>query len=410
LEPALTLSNASRNDDRSDISIHGGEVTDQEGSELQPWLKDFLLTWISRFGVFLAHHVTRPLIPLYLITFGASSTVIGAFMAVFTIMATTMRIPIGLLIDRIGRKPFLLYGIALFGIGNFGYIWAPSIALMIPGRILHGLGWSSSTTAVATIAADIVPMGRRGELMGYAGMASSLAAALGPVLGFALFHRFDYPGIFFGAGVLLVLSFIAGLSVTEPKRGEPVQHKSSHWLDTISVKETIHPAIAVAFLSFGHGGILTFLPIHALKLGLTNPGIWFGVYAACILLSRPIAGPLSDRISRRAVILPGLILNIAGILLLAMAASPNWLMAAAVVGGFGTGAAQPALMTVAVDQSAASRRGQSLAQFQLFYDLGIGIGSLTLGALLDLVDQDFSIMYFATAIVALMGLWLSWKK
>jgi MFS family permease len=93
-----------------------------------------------------------------------------------------------------------------------------------------------------------------------------------------------------------------------------------------------------------------------------------------------------------------------------MATSPNWLTAAAVVSGFGTGAAQPALMTVAVDQSTASRRGQSLAQFQLFYDLGIGIGSLTLGALLDLVDQDFSIMYLTTAIVAMIGLWLNWRK
>jgi MFS family permease len=246
--------------------------------------------------------------------------------------------------------------------------------------------------------------------MGFAGLASSLAAALGPVLGFALFYRFDYPGIFFGAGVLLVLSFIAALPVREPIRSQPVKRESAHWLDIIAVKETIHPAIAVAFLSFGHGGILTFLPIHALKLGLTNPGIWFGVYAACILLSRPIAGPLSDRISRRAVILPGLILNIAGILLLAVATSPGWLMAAAIVGGFGTGAAQPALTTVAVDQSAADRRGQSLAQFQLFYDLGIGIGSLTLGVLLDLVDQDFSIMYLATAFVALIGLWLSWRR
>jgi MFS family permease len=76
----------------------------------------------------------------------------------------------------------------------------------------------------------------------------------------------------------------------------------------------------------------------------------------------------------------------------------------------GTGAAQPALMTLAVDQSAAERRGQSLAQFQFFYDLGIGIGSLTLGALLDLVNQSFLIMYLATAAVALIGLWINWKR
>src|SRR5918994_1064449 len=164
-------------------------VPEHEQTSSEIWIKDFFFTWINRFSFFLAHHLTRPILPLYLITFGASSTVIGAFMAVFTITATVTRVPIGLLIDRIGRKPFLQYGAVLFTIGNFGYLWAPSIALMIPGRILHGLGWSGCTTAVATIAADIVPTARRGELMGYAGMASSLAAALGPVLGFALFHR-----------------------------------------------------------------------------------------------------------------------------------------------------------------------------------------------------------------------------
>jgi MFS family permease len=385
-------------------------VAEQTDSPTKPWLRDFTFTWISRFAVFLAHHVTRPLIPLYLITFGASSTVIGAVMATFTITATFMRVPIGMFIDRIGRRPFLLYGVVIFSVGNLGYLWAPSIALMIPCRLLHGLGWSGCTTAVTTIAADIVPQARRGEMMGYAGMASSVASALGPIIGFALFHRFDYPGAFLGAGALLLLAFGAALPLAEPPRARSSEPQPEGWLQTIAVKETIHPAIAIAFLSFGHGGILTFLPIHALKLELTNPGIWFAVYAACILLSRPVAGPLSDRVSRRAVILPGLILNIGGILLLAMADSPAWLMAAAVVGGFGTGAAQPALMTLAVDQSAADRRGQSLAQFQLFYDLGIGMGSLSLGALLDLVDQNFSIMYLVTAVVALIGLWLNWKQ
>src|SRR5262245_45570753 len=96
-------------------------VTEQGNSSTEAWLRDLFLAWISRFGIFLAHHVTRPLLPLYLITFGASSTVIGALMAAFTIVATVTRIPIGLSIDRVGRKPFLLSGIGLFTIGNFGY-------------------------------------------------------------------------------------------------------------------------------------------------------------------------------------------------------------------------------------------------------------------------------------------------
>jgi MFS family permease len=385
-------------------------VSEQDKAQEQKWLKDFLLTWISRLSIFLSHHVSRPILPLYLVTFGASSTVIGAVMAVFTVSTTVMRIPVGMLIDRVGRKPFLLGGIFLFTLGNFGYLWAPSILLMLPFRVVHGVGWSGCTTAVATLSADIVPQKRRGELMGYAGMASSLAGALGPVIGFALFQRFDYPGVFLGAGALLGLSFLVGIPV--PERQRPTQETvvKGGWLDTLVVRETLPTAIAVAFLSFGHGGILTFLPIHALAIGMNNPGIWFAIYAGSVLASRPIAGPISDRVSRRAVIIPGLLLNLAGICLLALSFAPSWLMVAAAIAGLGTGAAQPALMTVAVDRTSEQRRGQSLAQFQFFYDLGIGIGSLSLGALLDLVNQQFSIMYAATAVVAFLGLWIYWRR
>ena len=385
-------------------------VPEQKQTEFESWQKDFLFTWINRFSFFLAHHLTRPILPLYLVSFGASSTVIGAVMAVFTITATVMRIPVGLLIDRIGRKPFLIAGVALFAAGNFGYLWAPSILLMLPFRMLHGIGWSGCTTAVATLAADIAPQKRRGELIGYAAMASSLGGAIGPVAGFALLQRFEFSGVFLGAAALLFVSLILGAFVREPEHPPRNNQRELKWIDLLVIPETLLPAVAVAFLSFGHGGILTFLPIHALKLGLENPGLWFGLYALCLLLSRPVAGPLSDRISRRAVIIPGLILNLLGIGILALASSPAWLMAAAVVAGLGTGAAQPALMTVAVDQTSAQRRGQSMAQYQCFYDLGIGLGSLTLGAFLDLVDQNFSLMYAATAVVALIGLWIYWKR
>jgi MFS family permease len=384
-------------------------VPEQEQTPWEIWIKDFFFTWINRFSFFLAHHLTRPILPLYLVSFGASSTVIGAVMAVFTITATATRIPVGLLIDRIGRKPFLIAGVALFAVGNFGYLWAPGILLMLPFRMLHGVGWSGCTTAVATLAADIAPQKRRGELIGYAAMASSLGGAIGPVAGFALLQRFDFSGVFFGAAALLFVSLILAAFVKEPEHGPRNNHRQ-RWIDLLVIPETLLPALAVAFLSFGHGGILTFLPIHALKLGLENPGLWFGLYALCLLLSRPVAGPLSDRISRRAVIIPGLILNLLGIGILALASSPAWLMAAAVVAGFGTGAAQPALMTVAVDQTSPQRRGQSMAQYQCFYDLGIGLGSLTLGAFLDLVDQNFFLMYAATAVVALIGLSIYWKR
>src|SRR3990170_2108298 len=149
-------------------------VAERQQTESESWLKDFLFTWINRFSFFLAHHLTRPILPLYLVSFGASSTVIGAVMAVFTITATVMRIPVGLLIDRIGRKPFLIAGVALFAAGNFGYMWAPSILLMLPFRMLHGIGWSGCTTAVATLAPEFPPRNGAAGLSGFAPLPSAL--------------------------------------------------------------------------------------------------------------------------------------------------------------------------------------------------------------------------------------------
>src|SRR5687768_1849398 len=209
-------------------------VPEQKQTESESWLKDFVLTWINRFSFFLAHHLTRPILPLYLVSFGASSTVIGAVMAVFTITATVMRIPVGLLIDRIGRKPFLIAGVALFAVGNFGYLWAPGILLMLPFRMLHGVGWSGCTTAVATLAADIAPQKRRGELIGYAAMASSLGGAIGPVAGFALLQRFDFSGVFFGAAALLFVSLILAAFVKEPEHGPRNDHRQ-RWLDLLVI-------------------------------------------------------------------------------------------------------------------------------------------------------------------------------
>lgn len=378
-------------------------VTNPEPAESDEWIKDFLLTWIVRFNFFFSHHLTRPLLPLYLVSFGASSTIVGAVIAVFTITSTVMRVPVGLYIDRWGRKPFLFYGIALLTAANFGYLWAPSVLLMIPCRILHGVGWSGCTTAIATVAADIVPGKRRGELLGYAGMASSLAGTLGPVAGFALYNSYGYPGVFWGAGLLLILSLFLSKMVSEPKSSLS-SDKLEHWSQALLVRESLMPALAVAFVSFGLGGTLTFLPIHAISLGLKNPGLWFAVFALCLLISRPIAGPLSDRMSRRAVIIPGLIMHMSSFLLLAFATSTIWLWAAAIIGGFGVGSAQPALMTLSVDQTTPQRRGQSMAQYQCFYDLGVGIGSLSLGVLLDLTEQSFTLMYLTTAIVSFLGL------
>lgn len=160
-------------------------------------------------------------------------------MGVFTLTATASRMPIGLLTDRIGRKRFLLCGLSLFAVGMLGYLRAPSIRWIVPFRILHGIGWSGCTTAVTTLAADVIPQKRRGELIGYAAMASNIGGAIGPIVGFAIFHRFGYDGVFLGATAVLVASLLIGATISEPARHLVTRVEPLSWFETVVVKETM---------------------------------------------------------------------------------------------------------------------------------------------------------------------------
>ncbi|NIO09871.1 MAG: MFS transporter, partial [Deltaproteobacteria bacterium] len=121
------------------------------------WLRDFILLSISRFCMFFSHRQVQPVFPVYLSSLGASATLIGFVMSSFTVMATASRPLIGMLMDRSGRKVFLIMGLSLFALTALGYAWAPTIMILVLFRILQGLGWSLGTTAVATLSADIAP-------------------------------------------------------------------------------------------------------------------------------------------------------------------------------------------------------------------------------------------------------------
>jgi MFS family permease len=368
------------------------------------WLRDFAFLCVSRFGIFFAMHELQPLFPGYLKGMGASSTIIGAVMGAFTIAATFGRVPVGMLIDRFRRLRFLFSGMLLIGISTLAYTWAPSIFLIALLRMLQGVGWAGFTTAVNTLAADIAPSNRRGEMIGYAAVASNIAAALGPLGGFGVFARFGYEGLFLSSFGIVLLSLFIASWMREPELPVAQPGRRQGWIELIVVRESLLPAVTVIFLSFCHGSVISFVPLYALERGVNNPSLFFTLLAVSMMVVRPIAGPISDKISRRAVIVPGYLFYLAGILVLALAPSSGFLWTAAILIGLGLGAAFPTLMALAVDSAQPQRRGHSLAQFSLFFDLGMGLGSVTLGALLDHTDQNYPLMYLVGMAVAVLGL------
>jgi MFS family permease len=171
--------------------------------------------------------------------------------------------------------------------------------------------------------------------------------------------------------------------------------------DLIS-RTALFPATVMFTLALTYGTVLSFLPLMAVSRGIGGFEIFFTVYALALIAVRAAGGSLSDRVGRAAVVIPGMVLAAVGMVLVAMATSLTGLLVAAVLYGLGFGAVNPALMALTVDRCGLANRGAAMATFSGSFDLGIGVGSVLLGYVLQL--SDFGTMYLAAAGVAVGGL------
>jgi len=119
-------------------------------------------------------------------------------------------------------------------------------------------------------------------------------------------------------------------------------------------------------------------------------------------VTRPISGPLSDRIGHRRVFLPCLGLIVAGLALLALDGSRRGLISAAIVFGTGLGSAYPAYAAYVMQHVPDSRRGAAFGSILAAFDTGIGTGSVTTGWIVQ--RSGFSTAYGVAALLATLAL------
>jgi MFS family permease len=117
---------------------------------------------------------------------------------------------------------------------------------------------------------------------------------------------------------------------------------------------------------FGLGAVLAFLPAYAADRGLTPRavGLLLGTYWVARLVASVTAGRLSDRIGRRAVLLPAMLCSAAAATLVAVPADP-WLLFLGAAGlGVTAGACAPTCIGLIADHVRAADRGAAMGLFE----------------------------------------------
>jgi len=125
-----------------------------------------------------------PVLSLHLDGLGSSPALLGIALGVYGFSQALLQIPFGLLSDRIGRKPVIVFGLLLFASGSVLAATADSTVGIIVGRALQGSGAIASS--IMALLADLTREEQRTKAMAAIGMtigASYMASlVLGPVL------------------------------------------------------------------------------------------------------------------------------------------------------------------------------------------------------------------------------------
>ncbi|WAM17413.1 MDR family MFS transporter [Rhodococcus sp. JS3073] len=131
------------------------------------------------------------------------------------LLTQAVSVPIyGKLADIFGRKPVMLLGIALFGVGSVlcGIAW--SMPALIAFRAVQGLGAGAVQPMSMTIAGDIYTLAERAKAQGYLASVWGMSAVVGPTLGGVFSEYLSWRWIFFVniplcllAAVMLIRNF-----------------------------------------------------------------------------------------------------------------------------------------------------------------------------------------------------------
>lgn len=351
---------------------------------------------IGNLFLFNAFYMLYPTLPLFIKQLGGNESQVGLAMGAFMLSAVILRPLVGGLLDRFGRRPFIIWGLILFILAMYLYNWVGGIAVLLGLRILHGMSWAVSTTATMTAITDMIPSTRRGEGMGWFSTSMTLAMAIGPMFGIWVAQNRSYSDLFL---IAVVLSSGALLLMLGAKM--PFQPKADTRKIELFEKSVLPVAASVFFLFIAYGGITTFVPLFAESIQV-NSGAFFLAFAATLALSRPISGKLSDRYGEIFVIVPALVITIGSLIVLSLSSGLMGVLLSAILYGIGFGSAQPALQAATIRLAHPNRIGVANASISTANDLGIGLGAIMLGS----VSQyaSYKVLFIVSALSVAISL------
>jgi ACDE family multidrug resistance protein len=158
------------------------------------------------------------LVPLFVIAvLDRSAAVAAVSLAVFAVGNALVLITSGRLSDMHGRKPFVLAGLVVAGLGTAAVGLTDNVSLFMIASFVAGVGSGLMTPAQQASVADVIGSNARGgPVLSTFQMSADVGAILGPLAAGAIVELYSYGTAFVMSGVILLLAALWWSMVKDP--------------------------------------------------------------------------------------------------------------------------------------------------------------------------------------------------
>lgn len=312
-----------------------------------------------------------------------SPLMVGLAVGGYGLTQAGLQIPMGMLSDRWGRKPVILFGLGVFAAGSFVAANADTMLWMVVGRVMQGAG--AIAGAIMALATDVSRETQRAKVMAVIGIAIGFSFYLAVLIGPLLAENYGLAGIFAITGVLALLCMplikwmipdtaILASGDTLPQSGQlrKLIFSSQLWRLNVSVM-LLHMMITLLFVQ---------LPVTLLHFDMTLDSHWtlyLPVLAASIIGLIILMGMARGRTPKNLV-LTAVVLMMFGFAMLGIQDHSWWIVVTAVILFF-TGfnyleASFPALVS---SIAPVGQKGTAMGIYASFQFFGAFVGGLLSG-------------------------------
>lgn len=358
-----------------------------------------------------------PVLPELRPVFNVSDAQIGLIITAYTLPGIFLTPFIGLLADRLGRKPVMVPLLIIFGVAGSSIATTSSFPLVILLRFIQGIGASALITLSITLIGDMYKGDRRDSLIGINGSLISAGAAVYPLLGgiLALFH-WSSPFLFFGVSIIVGLGGIIFLEEPTHDSGTELSNYLARQWEMLQIVEAQFVLLGIFFTFFiFYGAIITALPLLLSDQFGFSPGR-IGTMLAVVSIASATASSQYWRITNHSnpttLIGWGYFSFGLSLLLLVLSSSVPLIIISLIIFGIGFGITLPAVDTTAMALVSEDLRGGIMGMRTGMLRLGQTLGPIgfTVAAesLFPVTTTGYRILYVIFSVTFLLGALIVW--